>query len=297
MVGREREQARAETAGRWSRLAALALLGLLLATGVARADDVDALLADLKGGRDYKVRLSAALNLAKLGDDRAVPGFLAALGDPDKTVRGAAVVGLGKLIDAATPVATRTQVVAALDKLAKGAADDTLTRQAIKLRDSIAKMASAVKVIQGGIYIDLAPMSTKQAGTDGLRDLMRTTAQSGLARLDPRIMQAWPTGKSPTQKEFDRASIHGFYIDGTIQDVTVVQKGAATLVSCKLSMLIATFPGKSIFGFLEGGAKVQGSNTARDIELAKQDCITAVVEDLVAKKIMPTIRTKAGPNL
>ena len=131
---------------------------------------------------------------------------------------------------------------------------------------------------------------------EGLRDLMRATVKKGLIKLDPKILLAWPSGKDPTQKELDKAVVRGYHLDGNILDVTVAEKGAASLVSCKISMLLATFPGKSIFGFLEGGARVQASNTAKDIELAKQDCVTAVVEDLVAKKIMPTIRTKAGPN-
>ncbi len=272
---------------------AIAALLVAAATSVARADNVDALLTDLKAGRDYKVRLSAALSLAKLADPRAIPGLLAALDDPDRTVRGAAVVGLGKLVDGTVAEATRKKVVAALEKLTRGAPADSLTKQAIKVRDGIAKLTSAAPVA-GGMYIDLAPMSAKAKGAETLRDLMRTTAHKELGKLDSKIMLAWPTGKEPTQKDLDRAKMSGFHIDGNILDLQVTEKGSSSLVSCKVSMLIATFPGKSIFGFLEGGAKVSGSNTAKDIALAKEDCVRAVVEDLVARKIMPTIRIKAG---
>ena len=34
--------------------------------------------------------------------------------------------------------------------------------------------------------------------------------------------------------------------------------------------------------------------TLEDIDLAKEDCLSAVVADLVAKKIIPTIKIKAG---
>jgi hypothetical protein len=57
-------------------------------------------------------------------------------------------------------------------------------------------------------------------------------------------------------------------------------------------MLLADFPDKSVFGFLNGGANVQGSASQRDIDLGTQDCIQAVVEDLITKKIVPTIKTK-----
>jgi len=59
-------------------------------------------------------------------------------------------------------------------------------------------------------------------------------------------------------------------------------------------MLLASYPDKSIFGLLNGGASVQATGSARDIALAREDCVSAVVEDLIAKKIVPTINTKAG---
>src|SRR5688572_14819827 len=96
MAGCDRDRARGSGgAGGWSLAASLVALVavLLVGLGAARADNVDKLLADLKSGRDYKVRLSAALSLAKLGDARAIPGLLDALEDDDKTVRGAAAVG------------------------------------------------------------------------------------------------------------------------------------------------------------------------------------------------------------
>ena len=294
MAARDRAGAGGTGAGRRAS-AALVLLALLVLTGPARADNVDILLADLASGRDYKVRLAAAISLSRLADPRAIPGLLTALDDKDKTVRGAAVLGLGKLIDASTSESTRKRAIAALDKVAKGDPTDSATKQAIKVRDALAKLVTAAPIIKGGLYIDLAPMSSKAKGAEGLRDLMRATVETGVVKLDTRIMVAWPTGTPPGQKDLDKHAIRGFHIDGNILDVTVTEKGSASLVSCKLSMLIATYPGKSIFGFLEGGAKVQGSNTPKDIELAKRDCVQAVVEDLVAKKIMPTIRTKAGP--
>ena len=41
-------------------------------------------------------------------------------------------------------------------------------------------------------------------------------------------------------------------------------------------------------------ASVTASSDPNDIKLAGEDCLAAVVEDLVAKKIIPTIKIKAG---
>jgi hypothetical protein len=104
----------------------------------------------------------------------------------------------------------------------------------------------------------------------------------------------WPGGE-PTKKQLADKKTTGFFVDGTLNELTTKEKGAATIVSCKINMLIASFPDKSMFGFLNGGATVQASNTPSDIALARQDCVSAVIEDLIAKKIVPTIKTKAAP--
>ena len=79
---------------------ALVLCGLVVRVGTARADKVDDLMRQLKGDADYKVRLSAALNLGKIGDKRAIGPLTDALDDKDKTVRGVAAAALGKMVDA-----------------------------------------------------------------------------------------------------------------------------------------------------------------------------------------------------
>src|SRR5436190_6407376 len=78
----------------------VAITALLLAFAApAFADNVDTLIGQLSDDSD-KIRLSAVLNLTKLGDPKAIPALIKRL-DPDtessKNVRGAAAVGLGTL--------------------------------------------------------------------------------------------------------------------------------------------------------------------------------------------------------
>jgi hypothetical protein len=280
-------------------LVALAGLALLGWARPARADNVDTLIVQLREGADYKERLGAALNLAKLGDARAIPAMVGALtGDEDKNVRGAAAVGLGRLVTDKVAGGPRKLAVAALTKAASGDDSEFVKTQAAKAlaaigAEPVAEPPSTVG--GGGIYVNLGPMASKAGGDDAkLRDLMHKTAQKTFAKVAREMALTWPGGGDPTKKDLASKKVTAFFVDGTVLEVAAKEKGAATLVSCKISMLIASFPDKSMFGFLNGGASVQASGTG-DVALAREDCVAAVVEDLIAKKIVPTIKTKAGP--
>src|SRR6185503_7053664 len=98
----------------------IVLVALLVAltSRVSSADRVDDLIDQLGSqDSDVKLRLSAALNLGKLGDKRAIEPFVDALDDPDKTVRGVSAAALGKLVDASVKADLRARVVSALDRV------------------------------------------------------------------------------------------------------------------------------------------------------------------------------------
>jgi len=117
---------------------------------------------------------------------------------------------------------------------------------------------------------------------------------STLGRSAPKMQQSW-AGSLPTSPQgFASKGYSAFFVDGTLNELKVQTSGNTATISCKISMLLASFPDKSIFGMLTGGAKVQGSASQKDIDLAGEDCVTAVVEDLIAKKIVPTINSKVA---
>src|SRR5262245_35504739 len=174
------------------RLAVMvAFLVLTLAAGTARADNVDTLIGQLQRGADYKVRLSAALSLAKLGDARAILAFVRALGsDSDKTVRGAAAVGLAKLVDGSTDKRLRAQAIAALDRASTSDSNAFVKKQAEKALTAIRDIDAAAQVVVGGIYVDLGAMSAKTDGGEPMRALMRKTTQKALSKNARDMMTA-----------------------------------------------------------------------------------------------------------
>lgn len=281
-----------------SRVLALliAASALLVLAGEARGDQVKQLIDQLTSHSDYKVRLSAALSLAKLNDQRSVPAFIRALRDSDRTVRGVAAASLGKVVDRSTRPPMRKR---ALDELKRTAEQDDnafVRKQAEKAYEALRQFDEATPSPQaGGIYVDLGDMSAKGGDERAMRQLMRQSTQRSFQRAAPQIMLQWPGGRNPSKRDIDSRKMNAFHVDGTLTELTTERRGSSTLVSCKVNMLLATYPEKSMFGFLNGGARVQAGSSERDVGLAVEDCVNAVVEDLVSKRIIPTIRSRVGP--
>lgn len=285
------------------RLLAIAALVLAVTRNTAHADSVDELIKQLENDDSDKVRLSAALNLTKLGDQKAILALAKAVGnDSDKSVRGAAAAGLGKLVNDKTKPAFKSLAIAALKKAASTDESDFVKTQADKALKAIGVGGVSPTTNPtnngggaGGIYVNVGPMSSKTGESDDtkLRALMVSVATKTLGKVS-NMATTWAGGGVPSKAALAAKNAQGFYVDGTLNELKVKAAGSSSTVSCKISMLLASFPDKSVFGFLNGGASVQASASERDIAMAREDCVSAVVEDLIAKKIVPTINTKAG---
>ncbi len=281
-------------------VAITAVLVILFQPTQARADAVDSLIDQLDDSSD-KIRLSAALNLTKLGDEKAILPLAKTLAnDSDKNVRSAAAVGLGKLISPSTKANVKKLAMSALTKAASSDPSPFVQAQAEKALKTLGAGATVTPPPNtgggGGIYINIGPMSSKTGDPTmdpKMRTLMVKIAGKTMGRSASHMSQTWAGGSPPTKQQLSAKKTDGFYVDGTLNEVKVTTSGSTSTVSCKVSMLLASYPDKSVFGFLNGGAKVQGSASPKDIALGAEDCVTAVVEDLIAKKIIPTICTKA----
>jgi hypothetical protein len=268
----------------------------------ARADNVGELIRQLGDDDSEKVRQSAALNLTKLGDPRAILPLAKALGnDPDEGVRGASALGLGKLITSKTDSRIRKVAATALTQARDSDSSNLVRGEADKALKAIGVTSAGTQVQtpQGGsaIYVNIGPMAarTGDAAVDArLKALMVKVANQTMTRVASNMATTWPGGAAPTQAMLAAKATSGFYVDGTVNEVKVKQAGSSMMVSCKINMLLASYPDKSIFGLLNGGASVQASGSTNDLALAREDCVSAVVEDLIAKKIVPTISSKVG---
>lgn len=277
-----------------------ALVLVALGSSTARAQAVDKLARELESDSE-RVRLSAALNLTKLGDPKAILPLAKALGnDSDAKVRSAAAVGLGKLVAVSKNKSVNNLAINALKRAADNDGSALVKAQAENALKALGASGGSSPRSGGGgsIYVNVGPMSSRtgdRAKDPKLRGLMQKTATQTLNRVAKSMATSWSGGGTPSKSQLQQKGFQGFYVDGTLNELKVSTSGSTATVSCKISMLLASFPDRSVFGLLSGGAKVQGSASPSDVALAGEDCVAAVVEDLIAKKIVPTIKTKAGP--
>ncbi|HUS29452.1 MAG TPA: HEAT repeat domain-containing protein [Kofleriaceae bacterium] len=277
------------------------LITLVLSMRVAHADSVDTLVKQL-GDSSKNVRLAAALNLAKLADQKAVlPLAKTVTSDDDASVRAAAAVALGKTVNSSTKESVKKLAIANL-KAAANDSSSTVKAQAQKALETITGASSssggtntgtASGSGKGGIYVNIGPMSSKTSSSknDKLRALMVKTTEKTLAKVASSMQTTW-AGGAPSKSTLASKGVAGFYVDGTLNTLDIKTSGGGATISCKVSMLLADFPDKSVFGFLNGGASVTASTSQSDQDLASEDCVTAVIENLIANKIVPTIKSK-----
>lgn len=283
------------------RVFALVVVLLTLTRDAHAQSNVDKLISDLEDSSD-KVRLSAALNLTKLGDPKGILGLIKRLdsnNESSKNVRSAAAVGLGSLVGEKVKGSPRDLAIKALRNAQANDPSELVKVQAEKALDKIgASGGGAVTPSSGGtsIYVNVGPMSSKTGGANDakFRTMMVSVSAKTLTRVASNMQQTWAGGGAPSKAQLAAKGFSGFYVDGTLNEVKITTSGNTATISCKVSMLLASFPDKSVFGFLNGGAKVQGSTSQRDIDLGSEDCVSAVIEDLIAKKIVPTIKSKVG---
>lgn len=277
-----------------------AALVIMFRAAPAHADNVSELIRQLDDDSD-KVRLAAAVNLTKLGDQKAILPLVKVLGnDGSADVRSAAAIAVAKLVDSSTKPGIKNLVISALKKAEANDASSLVKSQASKSLSALGAGGGGgtppPTTGKNGIYVNIGPMSSKTgdpAADAKMRPAMVKVSTQTLGKVASSMATSW-SGGIPTSAQLNQKGFQGFYVDGTLNELNVATAGNSTTVSCKISMLLASFPDKSVFGFLNGGAKVQGGSSAKDIALSSDDCVSAVVESLIASKIVPTIKTKAG---
>ncbi len=234
---------------------------LMMWARAARGDKIDDLIQTLVTTDSYKVRVQVCLVLGRSGDRRAVSALEGALRDDHAAVRMVAAQALGKIGDASALAALQTATRDPNQPVAQAA------KQAIA---AIQTRASRTSPGAGGakFYLSVGPLANKSRG--GGPDAVRLFREYLVRELKktPNVALDGSMQRGQT----------GYYVDGNIVRLTTQPAGSYSEVSCDLKVLLATYPGKSIIMWTDGGATVQVGNRPGQAEAGMRECLEAAVQ-------------------
>jgi HEAT repeat protein len=294
---------------RWRGLVRAAVTAVVLAALVApaRADKVDDSAKQLKSSRDYKIRLSAALHLAKQqGDRRAVKALARALLlDSESTVRRVAALSLGALLTPGLPVDARKLGLRALQQSSETDGDKRVRASAgsalLRARSQIGTIDSGSGGGRGGLFVHVGkPNDLTRKLPSGSVEMMQAAVRSALRRNAPDYQTS--SGSPPTRSQLASRRLRGFYVGAAVAKVAIESNGSSTEVRCTVSLRVSPWTGSDGNERLVANESATASGSGRvetsagDSNRAAADCAVAVSEELTARQVVPFLRRVAAAN-
>ena len=270
----------------------------LLYSRPARADRVDVQVKQLRGTGQYKLRMSAALKLAKTRDKRAVAAMAhALLNDSEGMVRRVAALSLAKMVDESVPARAREGALRALESASKSDSDRKVRESAARSLQQLRGLRTVAKKSKVFLNIGIPADLTSKAPKDTAKR-MHVAVRRTLREHAPSYSQEWPSGKLPTRRELEKNGANGYYVGATVAMLQVKKKGGRAEVNCTVSVRVNPWSGRdgnekwaaNKAASATGNGKVVGSNTASGIDGATRDCLLAVVEQVTARQVVPFLK-------
>lgn len=284
---------------------AAAIVLVALAPSVA-ADKIDDSSNQLRASRDYKIRLSAALFLAKQqGDRRAVKALARALMvDSESTVRRVAALSLGTLLTPGLPEDARKVGLKALEQSSQTDGDRRVRASAasalLRARSQLG-VASAGGGGRGRLFVHVGkPNDLTRKLPSGSVEMVQAAVKSALRRNAPDYQMS--TGSPPTRSELASRKLRGYYVGAAVARVAIESNGSSTEVRCTVSLRVSPWSGSDGNERLAANESATASGSGRiqtsasDSTRAAADCAVAVSEELTARQVIPFLRRVAAAN-
>ena len=285
-------------------MAAVVIL-VALAPPIA-ADKIDDSSSQLRGSRDYKIRLSAALFLAKQqGDRRAVKALARALMvDSESTVRRVAALSLGTLLTPGLPEDARKIGLKALERSSETDGDKRVRASAgsalLRARSQLGVAASSAGG-RGKLFVHVGkPNDLTRKLPSGSVEMVQAAVRSALRRNAPDYQMS--SGSPPTRSELASRKLRGFYVGAAVARVAIASNGSSTEVRCTVSLRVSPWSGSDGNERLVANESATASGSGRietsagDSDRAAADCAVAVSEELTARQVIPFLRRIAAAN-
>lgn len=255
---------------------------MLLAVALTTASDSSAQDKELTEAGDFRIRVQAALRLARNGA-ASRQDLERGLGDSHPAVRVACVTGLASIGDPAS--------IPPLERAARSESSSTV-KQA--MQDTIAKLKSAAAVksanpdtqtsLAGAKYVVQLGVMKNLSGvrSDDLDGVMRQAARAKAGSIKGAVVI---DGSDPAvvKKATDKR-IPVLQVDGNLTKLSqVVGTDGATVISAKVDMSIRKIPGQTLKGTVGGNAS--GSTGTRVSESGIRDLQNRVVGGAVESAV------------
>ncbi len=287
---------------RLSRITTL-LVSVVIATqiwsagvGSARADArTDYLIQTLRTSDSFRVRAQAALSLGQLRPPSAevLEALSRALRDATPAVRTAAATSLGRLEDPSALAALRAarrdanadvrqagdNAIMALQRVAAqrgGAGRPVATGSSSSGSSSGACTAPSSPRGTVRYYVGIGdPGSTGGGVSPEMLERAREAIACAVGNLEGVELAPADESNGAARQVVQRRRLTGYYIDSSI--VSVEQTSAGTRV--RVSVVVATYPGRDIRAMLQGSATASGASASTQ-RLALEGAIRSALRQL-----------------
>jgi HEAT repeats len=259
-----------------SRRTLLSLALLFSVSSAMATPGLDELVLQLKSASDFRLRVSAALQLGKsLTGDAAAP-LEAALDDSNASVRAAAAAGLKNLGDqAALPAlkahrsdkseAVRAQVAAAIKSLEEERITGCKPRVLIKI--GMMKNGSGVKSKK--IESELADSSRRKLGElPGVR-----------------VLAAEGSGPSSEANPGRPSTVPMVMVTGNVSELRALRQGRSITYSASVEYVLHTMPEQSIAAKVSGRASATATDQDAEDATVLADLRRSVLEAAIASAV------------
>ncbi|MFI5306872.1 MAG: HEAT repeat domain-containing protein [Polyangiales bacterium] len=242
------------------------IAALLLFSAPARAEDDTVLLRMLRDSPSFRVRVSAALAIGRVGGELAIEGLEAALLDPHAAVRAAAATALG---ECATPRSVPALRQAAADQTQLVADEAKRALRSIAARTAITEAANdarpvppptppasdvpgpRVSHVRYAVVIgEMRNRSQRQElGTD-----LGDAIANELSKVEHIAVFVLAEMSDSIAQELARRNVPTFRLEGSVSRVETSKLGGDYRTRCEVSMLLMDEQERTLRGVMKGAA-------------------------------------------
>lgn len=262
---------------------ALVLLFVSASGGALGAPPLTDLLQKLARGSDFRVRMSAALQLGKTKSPIARSALETALDDENSAVRAAAAAALKVIGD---PMAVTVLERHQNDDSPAVRSQIKTTLTALRGADGAAKGSEKPEVL-----VQMGKIGSGSTTTTGavLDDVARTSKQK--LRELPGVAVIEETSDRPVRRDVPLVMV-----TGRVKKLEQSREGGNVVCSAAIEFVLHKMPGQTIKGVVSGSAKASGAADeiidARALADLRRSALEAAIDSAV-RRAPPALRAAA----